>query len=246
MDGTDIEILEIFGPWNNPELALDVAERAKRVRARFAFRQMCFAFSESRIAASVGFQSGRGARTESKASSLEMIDAEHLLLGRKAKASAEVRADLEYRVDTWHRYLKTHAALAENGASIAVNTVDRIVREFAGRAAIPGNIVGGPVVGTFGTTMLELIRAGGNWSRHRGEWGRDRLKWDDHHKNRSVRVLSRCMIYHLDDNVFSQILDKLPYETWIELEEAVQRITRSLVHFAFEPPYLSTREDDLF
>jgi hypothetical protein len=241
MDETDeprIQVLEILGPPNDPEMALEPDEQARRQRARWAFSQMCYSLANARFAASVGFQQASGGTTESRATSREMVDSNYKLLRLSWDADSGVRTNLEHTVNQWHGYLQAHAALAENGASIAVNTIDRVMREFVERIGMSyGNITGGPVLDEYGTTMLELMRAGGNWSRHRHQWALHRFKWDDKHENFSVRTLSRCMIYHLDDNVFSQIVQKLPYDTWVAVEESVQKVGRALVAFAYEPPY---------
>lgn len=98
-------------------------------------------------------------------------------------------------------------------------------------------------VGTQKTSLLELVRAGGNWARHRHEWQAKHFRWDDNHKNWSVAILSRCQVYHLDENVFTQIADKMPWSTWVEAEEEWVRVAYRLSSFAFAKPSL-IKEDE--
>lgn len=239
-----IEVLEIQGPPNDPELALPEAEKSRRRKARFAFSQLCWHFQELRIAASIGYQAAKGGWSEAMGTSSESSEARYELLRMKESADKWKRLNLELMSQRWEGYHQMHAAQAENGAAAAVTTIDKTFRQFGMQASMPeSELIGGPEIGSQSTTFLELARAGGNWSRHRHEWHAKRYRWDDDHENWSVRTLSRCGVYHLDDNVFAQIVDKMPWRTWVEAEEALVRVAYGLISSAFESPYCLSGDD---
>jgi hypothetical protein len=238
-----VETITDHGP-PDPEVVLPKDEREKRKRARWAFGQLRWHFQEARTTASIGYQAAKAGWREARALSQEDWKARHELLSLDEDADKWDHVNLELASNSWHRYYQTHAALAENGAAVAIRTIDKLFRQFAERINLRyDDLAGGPRVGSRGTSFLELVRAGGNWSRHRHEWFAKGFKWDDDHANWSVRVLSRCDVYHLDDNVYTQIVDKMEWATWVAAEEALVTIAYRLTGSAFRRPYRLKDED---
>lgn len=242
--GEPVQLLEFEGPPNDPELALQDQVRDHRRRTRWAFSQLRWELQESRTATSIGYQAAKGGWQEANVQSREGRSAQRRLIRPGKNADEAERLNLEMVVEGWHRYSQMHAALAENGAATVVTTIDRVFKQFAHRASLDEHsMTGGPIVGRLQTTLLELIRAGGNWSRHRHEWQAKRFRWDEDHQNWSVAILSRCDTYHLEENVFTQIVGKMPWSTWIEAEEQLVRTAFNLSAFAFASPYRLGAQD---
>jgi hypothetical protein len=89
-------VVEILGPWNNPELILPKQQQEQRGKARFAFSQLCWQFRENRIAASIGYQAAKAHWREVQAGSSAGAEARYRLLRLKEDADEQERVNLEF------------------------------------------------------------------------------------------------------------------------------------------------------